>query len=178
MNKSSRKFRSRSRKRVYTKRKTHIKTSSYRRLKTKSCRRSHKRVYTKQKPQLRPSYRRRKTKSCRRSHKRVSRKRLVHTRVYKKPDGLSIPDPPLFKIVELEGCGYCNEAKKLIITKYGNDQLEIKKELSSEEDNEIRKTHKNGYGYFPKIFKYNPKIHSYEFIGGFDKLKDMSEFKK
>ena len=72
-----------------------------------------------------------------------------------------------FKIIELEGCRHCQDAKKLILSK--KYTLKVKKDLSLEEENEI-KSKVGDYPYFPKIFKYNKTNRKYEFIGGYDKL--------
>ena len=73
-----------------------------------------------------------------------------------------------YKLIELEGCKFCQDAKNLI--KDNKYTLLVKKELSSAESEEI-KNKVGSYPYFPKIFKYNIKLKKYEFIGGFDKLK-------
>jgi len=111
---------------------------------------------------------RRKSKS-----KRRSRKRSRNIIKYKIPDGLSNPTYD-FKLIELQGCGYCKDAKKLILD--NNYTLEIKQTLSSEEENEIKNKVKE-YPYYPKIFKYNKKSHKYDFIGGYDKLTELLENK-
>lgn len=75
-----------------------------------------------------------------------------------------------YKIVELEGCGYCADAKDLIKKK--GFTLEVKKELNEEEEKEIMSTLGKTYDYFPKIFEYNEKEGKYKFLGGFGKLKE------
>jgi glutaredoxin len=75
-----------------------------------------------------------------------------------------------YKIVELEGCGYCSDAKNLIKKK--GYTLEVKKELNEEEEKEIMNTLGESYDYFPKIFEYDEKEEKYKFLGGYGKLKE------
>ena len=100
----------------------------------------------------------------RRKSKRRSRSRRIIIK-YKIPDGLSKPIYD-FKLIELKGCGYCKDAKKLILD--NNYTLEVKQTLTPEEENKVKE-----YPYYPKIFKYNKTSKIYDFIGGFDKLKDL-----
>lgn len=76
-----------------------------------------------------------------------------------------------FKLIELEGCGACKDAKKLIKDK--GYTLDVKKELTNEENEIIKKTTGKTYDYFPKIFKYNNVTKKYNFIGGYDKLQTI-----
>lgn len=75
-----------------------------------------------------------------------------------------------YKIVELEGCRYCADAKDLIKKK--GFTLEVKKDLNEEEEREIMNTLGETYDYFPKIFEYDEKERKYKFLGGFGKLKE------
>ena len=76
-----------------------------------------------------------------------------------------------FKLIELEGCSACINAKKLIKDK--GHSIDIKKELNAEEAEIIKNTTGGTYDYFPKIFKYNDKTGKYDFIGGYDKLQKI-----
>jgi len=76
-----------------------------------------------------------------------------------------------FKLIELEGCDACINAKKLIKDK--GYSIDIKKELNSEEAEIIKNTTVGTYDFFPKIFKYNEQSGKYDFIGGYDKLQTM-----
>ena len=76
-----------------------------------------------------------------------------------------------FKLIELEGCPACVNAKKLIKDK--DYSLHIKKELDPEESDIIKRSIGGTYDYFPKIFKFNNKTDKYDFIGGYDKLQEI-----
>ena len=106
------------------------------------------------------------SRKVKKSRSRGSRKNIFYISV--KP--VSSADGSDFKLIELEGCKYCQDAKKLIKDK--GFTLKIKKTLSPSEENEI-KNKVGDYPYFPKIFKYNKSNAKYEFIGGFDKLKEL-----
>ena len=140
--------------------------SKSRRSRRKSSRRSRKSrniIHVRNHKRNRSNKRRRRSK--RRSKRRSrSRKNKVIIK-YKIPDGLSEPIYD-FKLVEMEGCGYCKDSKKLILD--NNYTLEIKKTLSLEEENKVKE-----YPYYPKIFKYNKISKKYDFIGGYDKLKEL-----
>jgi glutaredoxin len=76
-----------------------------------------------------------------------------------------------FKLIELEGCDACKNAKKLIKDK--GYSVDVKKELNSEEAEIIKNKTGGTYDYFPKIFKYNDESKKYDFIGGYDKLQTI-----
>ena len=80
-----------------------------------------------------------------------------------------------FKLIELEGCKHCQDAKNLILSK--KYTLDIKKDISMEEENEI-KNQVGDYPYFPKIFKWDTIKRKYEFIGGYDKLQELLKTNK
>jgi hypothetical protein len=82
--------------------------------------------------------------------------------------------PEYFKLIELVGCGACIKAKKLITD--NGYTLKVKDDLLPEEEN-IIKNSVGVYEYYPKIFKYNTELQTYNFIGGYDKLLDLNEFK-
>ena len=75
-----------------------------------------------------------------------------------------------YKIIEMEGCGYCKDAKNLILSK--NYKLDVKKDMNLEEENEI-KSKVGDYPFFPKIFKWDTIKKKYDFIGGYDKLREL-----
>jgi glutaredoxin len=81
--------------------------------------------------------------------------------------GVDTLDKKEFKIITLEGCGYCKDAKELFVKK-GTSYEEIK-----EEDlNEYEKPQIKVFKTYPKIFEYSNKSGKYELLGGY---KDLSK---
>ena len=124
-----------------------------------------------------PRSRKQRLRSKPRSRKQKLRSK---SRVHKKPKSLSklifnineprkkVDNKPIFdfKIIEMEGCGYCRDAKNLILSK--KYTLDVKKEMNLEEKNQV-----DDYPYFPKIFKWDKLEQKYDFIGGYDKLQEL-----
>jgi hypothetical protein len=118
------------------------------------------------------SYKRRSKRSYKRSYKKSKRifKLVIDGGInYTKriDSGINYD----FKLVELDGCSACINAKKLINDK--GYSLDVKKDLGYEEAEIIKRTIGETYDYFPKIFRYNDKTGKYDFIGGYDKLQKI-----
>ena len=75
-----------------------------------------------------------------------------------------------YVIYTITGCGYCNEAKKLLNEKgksFKNIVVDENNEKQLEEIKKIMlKTEQPGYEYWPKIFQRR------KFIGGFTDLRE------
>ena len=76
-----------------------------------------------------------------------------------------------FKLIELEKCPACINAKKLIKDK--GYSMDVKKELNAEETQIIKDKTGGTYDFFPKIFKYNDTTGKYDFVGGYDTLQTI-----
>ena len=70
-----------------------------------------------------------------------------------------------FKMVELEGCSACIDAKKLLKDKKIEPLIIEIKDLNQDEKGKL-----GDYKWFPKIFMYNEITGLYDFLGGRDKL--------
>ena len=91
-----------------------------------------------------------------------------------KSDGLV--SKPRFKIIEKQGCSYCDNAKKLLQEK--KIEFELKDQLSPEERQIILNKTKKEYKMNPKIFELKDCGEEYTFLGGFDELEERLNIKK
>ena len=114
------------------------------------------------------------------SYTSINPKNLINDKGYNLKKELNYGEPEIkntigsiydFKLIELEGCSACINAKKLINDK--GYSLLVKKELDNEESEIIKNKLGSTYDFFPKIFKYNNNSGKYDFIGGYDKLKEL-----
>ena len=76
--------------------------------------------------------------------------------------GVNIDD---FKIITLEGCGYCKDAKVLLTQKNKSYKEITEDELNGDEKDQIK-----NFETYPKIFKYSVKDNKYELLGGYKDL--------
>lgn len=163
-----------SKRRYVSKSKRHYKIKSKRRYKIKSKsgrRKSIRRIKSRSRRRIKSKSRRRIKSNSRRSIKNRSRSKILYINSLRNlfVDGGGIENKPVkYKIIKLETCPYCKNAKKLIEDK--GFSLDYKDNLTHEEEEIIKKT-VGEYNYFPKIFEYNETTKQYDFIGGYDKLK-------
>ena len=87
----------------------------------------------------------------------------------------SVNPKPRFKIIKKVGCSFCDKALKLL--EENNIIFVQKKQLSDEEKNIILKE-RGEYKTYPKIFELNNDGQTYNFLGGFEELKNRINLKK
>jgi len=86
-----------------------------------------------------------------------------------KLDGGLKESKPRFKLIKKQGCTFCIQAVKLL--KENKIEFDEKEKLLPEEEEIILKQRGKKYKYYPKIFELDDDKQTYNFLGGFNELK-------